>query len=137
VHFNLHAKDQDGIVINVRGRRAALVPAVTLRAVEFHVSAKGVDRIRDRGQREVCAWAWGTIVTISSAPLSPTDLEGLVRVRFNPHRDRTFIDPSGRPVEHAPKAIFASLIEEKEPGKSRPYGYAWTWPRDADPQESA
>ncbi len=97
----------------VSGRVIAHTDRVLLEDVEFVVQPGGLRRIRQKGRREVIAYARGTIVPFrdSGAPK-----RGWRDVTFNPFRDDTFVvRDSGEPVRRAAWGAFvgthASVLE--------------------------
>ncbi len=107
VHVNLHRAKRgarDHMVIADPSTRRVLQYAadVTLTGVEFRVPEGGLARVRERGAREVFAYATGTVKAIDTCP----DLTGRPKVSFNPFRDDTFVC-GGQPIHQAPEVTFA------------------------------
>jgi hypothetical protein len=75
--------------------------------VEFRVRPAGVKRIRARGEREVIAYARGTIVELhdNTPPAIPA---GAQKVCFNPFKHDTFVLENGAPVAYADVLIMHS-----------------------------
>jgi hypothetical protein len=103
VHYHLRRHDFS-VVDRSTGRVAANVDNITLADVDFKVQPKGLERIRRRGQREVIAYAVGTIAAVNES--APRKGRPNV-VTFNPYRADTFTREDGTPVHHADLATFA------------------------------
>lgn len=110
VHYHLRRKD-----FSVTDPRLSLVIAnvadITLADAVFRVQPGGLARIREQGQRAVCAYAVGTVTAVSSGP----DLPGWGRVTFNPFRADTFT-LDGEPVTRTPLVVFAGAYAWVPPG---------------------
>lgn len=65
--------------------------------VTFRVLPGGLDRIRTRGVREVCAYARGQAADSTATEVADIASRG-VRVHFNPYRADTFTLDDGTPV---------------------------------------
>ena len=103
VHYHLRRKDFS-VVDRSAGRVAANVDNITLADVDFKVQPGGLRRIRARGQREVIAYALGTIAAVNE----PAPRKGRPNVvTFNPYRAGTFTREDGTPVHHADLVTFA------------------------------
>jgi hypothetical protein len=103
VHYHLRRHDWS-VVDRSTGRVAANVANITLADVDFKVQPKGLERIRSRGQREVIAYALGTIAAVNEpAPRERRPNE----ITFNPYRADTFTRRDGTPVHHADLVTFA------------------------------
>jgi hypothetical protein len=103
VHYHLRRKDFS-VVDRSTGRVAANVDNITLADVDFKVQPGGLRRIRARGQREVIAYALGTIAAVNE----PAPRMGRPNVvTFNPYRADTFTREDGTPVHHADLVTFA------------------------------
>jgi hypothetical protein len=103
VHYHLRRHDWS-VVDRSTGRVAANVANITLADVDFVVQPKGLERIRRRGQREVIAYALGTIAAVND----PSPREGRPNeITFNPYRADTFTRRNGTPVRHAALVTFA------------------------------
>jgi hypothetical protein len=103
VHYHLRRKDFS-VVDRSTGRVAANVDNITLADVDFNVQPAGLRRIRARGQREVIAYAVGTIAAVNE----PAPRKGRPNVvTFNPYRADTFTRADGTPVHHADLVTFA------------------------------
>lgn len=123
VHVNLHKANRgepDHMVIADPSTRRVLQYAadVTLTGVEFRVPEGGLARVRERGAREVFAYAIGTVQAIDTGP----DLTGRPKVSFNPFRDDTFVC-GGQPIRQASEVTFADRAGWL-PGPSRDRGPA-------------
>lgn len=94
----LHKK----VSIRSAGKVVGHAVGVVVTDVEFRVRPAGVQRIRRQGQREVVAYARGTVNVLAAAPTLP---EGAVRVCFDPYRHETFVLEDGTPV-HAADAFY-------------------------------
>lgn len=104
VHYHLRRKDFS-VVDRSTGRVAANVDNITLADVDFKVQPGGLRRIRARGQREVIAYALGTIAAVNE----PAPRKGRPNVvTFNPYRADTFTREDGTPVHHADLVTFAA-----------------------------
>lgn len=102
VHYNLH-KGGFSVVDPRAGRVIAHVDDITLTEAEFRVQPGGLARIRETGVRQVMAYVLGTVAEVDTSP----DLAGCPVVRFNPHRDDTFMC-DGLPVHTADRVTFAA-----------------------------
>lgn len=104
VHVNLH-EQRFAIVDPTTGRVIRYANDVTLSGVQFRHQKACVEKIRETGQRKVCAYAIGTFECLDS------DAEpGGRYVRYNPHVRPDFHDPvSGATVEHAERVVFVGL----------------------------
>lgn len=79
------------------------VQNVAVRDVVFRVRPAGVTRIRARGQREVIAYARGTVTSVDESTFSlPANA---VPVHFNPFLHETFVLDDGTPV-HSADALY-------------------------------
>jgi hypothetical protein len=100
VHVNLH-KGCFSVLDPRSGRVIAHVGDITLTEVTFRVQPGGLRRIREHGQRAVCAYALGTVAAVDTCP----DVTGRDRVSFNPFTADTFTR-NGEPIFTAPEAVF-------------------------------
>jgi hypothetical protein len=99
---NLHRKDFS--VVDPRtGRVIASVADITLRGVTFHVQPRCLERIRQSGQRAVCAYAIGVVQAVGTAP----DVTGWTQITFNPRRADTFTTRAGHPVGCSALVVFS------------------------------
>lgn len=89
------------------GKVTARVQNVLVRDVEFRVKPAGVLRIRARGQREVVAYAKGTVEYMSDDTPAPLPANAQ-RVCFNPFQHDTFVLEDGTPVHFADVLIMMS-----------------------------
>lgn len=85
VHVNLHRGDFTITDPKTR-KRIGSADDITLTGVTFKVSEARRQAVIRQGQREVHAWAIGTVVAINTAP----DVDALRAVTYNPHRAPLF-----------------------------------------------
>lgn len=92
------------VSVRLKGKVIARSQNVLVQDVEFRVAPAGVARIRRRGEREVIAYARGTVVDLNddTPPTIPADARP---VHFNPFRHDTFVLDDGTPV-YAADALF-------------------------------
>lgn len=108
VHRNLH---EDSLTIKVGNLVHGHADVVVLYDVSFHVGAKGNERVRKEGRKNVHATVKGTIVQafdIDDVEEMYQMLEnyGYKRVYYNPYKVTTFVDyASFEPIYEAERAI--------------------------------
>lgn len=90
------------VSIRIGSKVAGYVQNVIVRDVVFRVRPAGVQRIRARGQREVIAYARGTVVSVEDGSAIPAEA---VPVHFNPFLHETFVLEDGTPV-HSADALY-------------------------------
>jgi len=101
VHYNLHRKDFS-VVDQQSARVIANVADITLSRVSFHVQPRCLERIRQSGQRAVCAYAIGLVQGVATGP----DVTGWTEITFNPRRAGTFTTRDGQPVSSSGWVVF-------------------------------
>lgn len=112
--------------VRVDGSVVCHAELVVLHNAEFCVSDSGVERIRDRGAREVVAWVRGQVAYIDEAVVMTTHErmglrevehrsaairtweEGGIRIVFNPFEHRSFVTRRGHvKVTEAERVVMA------------------------------
>lgn len=110
IHYNLNQCRRDTPpspgeacwAVKAGGKVVGYAPEVTINDVSLLAQPKGVLRIRARGQRQVVAWAKGTLQGASRSG-------DCLPLTINPFKDRGFVVLDGkrrRQVDHAAKVIF-------------------------------
>jgi hypothetical protein len=84
-----HCTSLRAITGSKRGRVVGKAYQVLLRDVTFRVQPGGLRRVRETGEREVHAYARGTLAATEAAPVR--DDPAAVRVRYNPFRFDGFV----------------------------------------------
>lgn len=92
------------ISVRQHGKVIARAQHVVMTDVEFRVAPAGVARIRRRNEREIVAYARGTVASVSDDSLFqlPDDAQ---RVCFNPFEHDSFVLQDGTPV-HTAAALY-------------------------------
>jgi hypothetical protein len=90
VHYNLRRGDYV-LAAKPKGKVDGYAPAVLLRGVTFKVSEASRQACIRAGQRQVHAWALGTLVATLTATDAPDPRSGAIRCTFNPFRGPTFV----------------------------------------------
>lgn len=100
VHINLRSPGREQFHIRNRALRPLYSDTyVRLSDVEFVVIQKGSHRVKETGEHNTHAYARGTLVEHNSN--TTPDLDGLVRITYNPFQDVTFIrTDTGEPVSY-------------------------------------
>ena len=80
-----------------KGRVVSKPVYSVVHGVTFRVQAGGLQRIRSKHVREVCAYARGTAAEATRDEVAEVAARG-VRVHFNPYRADTFTLDDGTPV---------------------------------------
>jgi hypothetical protein len=95
------------VSVRQRGKVIARAQNTVMTNVEFRVRPAGVERIRRRNEREVIAYARGTVTQLcdDTAPAIPANAR---RVCFNPFQHSTFVLDDGTPVHRADVLIMHS-----------------------------
>lgn len=76
-----------------RARVEFVTSAIALEHVRFWVSRASLRSIRKKGQREVCCYLLGTVVSMQSPDFvgHARDHDAWTQIRFSPHRDDGFV----------------------------------------------
>jgi hypothetical protein len=104
VYRNLNRK---GVVWSVKSRKTGLVVArrgfVVVKDAELYVSARGNERVRREGRKNVHAGVRGTWYRCDPMLAAAGAMRHkLVRIRYNPRENTSFVVAStGRPVKSA------------------------------------
>ena len=99
---------------NLRNRMWSIMDAKTRKVIghahnflvgdcTFPVSAKGVERIRETGRKQVVAFVQGKFLGYG------VDFSCQHSVRFNPYLDTNFVDAHGYPVKSAERVNFTGV----------------------------
>jgi hypothetical protein len=95
------------VSVRQNGKVVAYGQTVIVENVEFRVRPAGIQRVRTRNEREIVAYARGTVTHLSDTD-TPALPDNAQRVCFNPYKHDTFVLEDGTPVHRADTLIMHS-----------------------------